>query len=95
MHVVGQVKPCGICSKVRYPIDMCPTLEEEHANVIGEYQNHKPRYDSYSKTYYKGYRDHPNLTYSSNNQETSNIQLGIGHNHLKNLMSVSRGLGGC
>ena len=48
------VKACGICSAVRHPIDMCPTLQEkpiEQVNAAGGFPRQPQRkYDSYSST---------------------------------------------
>ncbi|XP_023772380.2 uncharacterized protein LOC111921039 [Lactuca sativa] len=39
-------RPCGICTQVGHPTDMCPQLQEEEyeeANVIGGYSGHNQR----------------------------------------------------
>ncbi|XP_059461891.1 uncharacterized protein LOC132190882 [Corylus avellana] len=70
--VVGNmqtVKACGICSVVGHPTDMCPTLQEEpiqQVNVAGGFPIQPQRkYDPYSSTYNRGWRDHPNLSYGN------------------------------
>ncbi|KAK4394420.1 hypothetical protein Sango_1912800 [Sesamum angolense] len=66
------VKAYCICTLTRNATDMCPTLQEspiEHAEAIGEFfgQQHR-RYDPFSNTYNPGWKDHPNLSYSAQNQ---------------------------
>ena len=72
-----QTKPCGICSTPGHPTDMCPLLQDsaiEHTNALGLQGNpafqgpSRPKYDPFSPTYNSGWRHHPNLSYSSNNQ---------------------------
>lgn len=66
---VQTVKVCGICSIVRYLIDMCPTLQEEsieQVNMAGGFLGQpKRKYDPYLSTYNPGWRDHPNLSYGN------------------------------
>ena len=60
-------KACGICSVVRHPTDMCPTLQEDpivQVNVAGGFPGQPQRkYKPYLSTYSPGWRDHPNLSY--------------------------------
>lgn len=48
---IGQVKTYDICSIIGHPIDMCPTLQEKHANAIGGFSRQRPKYDPYTNTY--------------------------------------------
>ncbi|XP_068663028.1 uncharacterized protein [Aristolochia californica] len=70
--VVGNTqtaKACRICSVVRHPTDMCPTLQEEpteQVNAAGGFPGQPQRkYDPYLNTYNMGLRDHPNLSYEN------------------------------
>ena len=62
-------KACWICSVVRHPTDMCPTLQEEpieQVNMAGGFPGQLQRkYDPYSSMYNLGWRDHPNLSYGN------------------------------
>lgn len=60
---IKQVKNYGICSTVRCHIDICSI-----------FQALRPAYDSYYNIYNALQRDHPNLSYSNNNQSTLNNQ---------------------
>ena len=42
--------------------DECPTLnKDEHINVVGGFPEPQRKYNSYSKTYNEGWKDHPNF----------------------------------
>ncbi|KAL0333026.1 UNVERIFIED_CONTAM: hypothetical protein Scaly_2204100 [Sesamum calycinum] len=75
---IQHVKAYCICTLTRNATDMCPTLQEsptEHAEAIGEFfgQQHR-RYDPFSNTYNPGWKDHPNLSYSAQNQNFQRSQ---------------------
>ena len=66
---------CGKCSKNRHPTDSCPTLYEEgsseQVNVVGGFQGQngfQRKYDPFSNTYNRRWRDHPNFSYGGNQQ---------------------------
>ncbi|KAL0333052.1 UNVERIFIED_CONTAM: hypothetical protein Scaly_2206700 [Sesamum calycinum] len=69
-----QVKACGICTSSGHFTDACPTLQEEptmHANVVGGFTGPSQRgYDPFSNTYNPGWRDHPNLRYGNQPQNS-------------------------
>ena len=56
---------CRICCIEGYPTGACPTLQEGNVNAMFNHQRRK--YDLYSNTYNKGWRDHPNLRYEPPN----------------------------
>ncbi|XP_068662874.1 uncharacterized protein [Aristolochia californica] len=60
---------CGICSIVRHPTDMCPTLQEEPTKQVNAASGFprlpQRKYDPYSNMYNMGWRDHPNLSYGN------------------------------
>ncbi|XP_022883096.1 uncharacterized protein LOC111399835 [Olea europaea var. sylvestris] len=62
-------KARGICSVMGHPTDMCPNLQEdpnEQVNAMGGFPRQLQRnYDPYSNTYNRGWRDHPNFSYGS------------------------------
>ncbi|XP_057999087.1 uncharacterized protein LOC131177925 [Hevea brasiliensis] len=64
---VQQVKKYEICSLQGHAIDMCLTLQDEPSEQVcamgGFLRQPQRRYDSYSNTYNRGWRDHPNLSY--------------------------------
>ncbi|KAL0367467.1 UNVERIFIED_CONTAM: hypothetical protein Sradi_3636800 [Sesamum radiatum] len=75
--VVGgpqQVKACGICTSMGHSTDACPTLREEpteHADAIGGFPGQQQRrHDPFSNTYNPGWRDHPNLRYGNQQQNS-------------------------
>ncbi|XP_031393661.1 uncharacterized protein LOC116205261 [Punica granatum] len=74
--VLGQVqntKKCGICFLQGHATDACPQLQDEpdpQANAISGFSNQQRRYDPYSNQYNSGWRDHPNLRYGQQNQQT-------------------------
>ncbi|XP_015575809.2 uncharacterized protein LOC107261398 [Ricinus communis] len=64
-----KARVCGVCTDPSHPTDMCLTLQEdsnEQVNMVGGFPN--KQCDPYSNTYNPGYRDHPNLSYGSINQ---------------------------
>ncbi|KAK4389994.1 hypothetical protein Sango_2062700 [Sesamum angolense] len=71
---IQQVKACGICSSSGHFTDACPTLQEEptmHANVVEGFSGPSQRgHDPFSNTYNPGWRDHPNLRYSNQSQNS-------------------------
>ena len=48
-----------------------PRPEEEEVQAMNNY-NPRPRNDPYSNTYNPGWRNHPNFSWSNNNQNTGN-----------------------
>ncbi|KAL0368974.1 UNVERIFIED_CONTAM: hypothetical protein Scaly_1116300 [Sesamum calycinum] len=69
-----QVKACGICTSSGHFTDACPTLQEEptmHANAVGGFSGPSQRgHDPFSNTYNPGWRDHPNLRYGNQPQNS-------------------------
>ena len=66
---------CDIYSKNRHPTDSCQTLDEEGSyelvNVVGGFQGQQGfqwKSDPFLNTYNPGWRDHPNFSYSRNQQ---------------------------
>ncbi|KAK4400562.1 hypothetical protein Sango_1162300 [Sesamum angolense] len=71
---IQQVKACGICTSSGHFTDACPTLQEEptmHANAVGGFFGPSQRgHDPFSNTYNPGWRDHPNLRYGNQPQNS-------------------------
>ncbi|XP_062103514.1 uncharacterized protein LOC133814588 [Humulus lupulus] len=70
-----QVRPCGICQVVGHATDTFPTLfkgESEGVNAVGNFpgQLRQMYYEPFSKTYNPGWRDHPNLHYGNQQQQS-------------------------
>ncbi|KAL0298182.1 UNVERIFIED_CONTAM: hypothetical protein Sangu_3155900 [Sesamum angustifolium] len=69
-----QVKACGICKSSGHFTDACPTLQEEptmHANAVGGFSGPSQRgHDPFSNTYNPEWRDHPNLRYGNQLQNS-------------------------
>ncbi|KAL0307007.1 UNVERIFIED_CONTAM: hypothetical protein Sradi_6118000 [Sesamum radiatum] len=69
-----QVKACGICTSSGHFTDACPTLQEEptmHANAVGGFSGPSQRgHDPFSNTNNPGWRDHPNLRYGNQPQNS-------------------------
>jgi hypothetical protein len=77
VHQVQQVKVCAICSHSNHIIETCPmssSSEPEQVNYVGQ-NNYPPKNNPYSNTYNAGWRNHPNLSWSSN-QDVLNPQVG-------------------
>ena len=65
-----QVMRYDICLKNGNPTDSCPTLYKEgtneQVNIVGGFQSQngfQRKYDPFSNTYNRGWRDHPNFSY--------------------------------
>jgi hypothetical protein len=66
---------CAICSQFDHTIDTCPlysSTDQEQANYVGQ-SNYPPKNNPYSNTYNPGWRNHPNFSWS-NNQNALNHQ---------------------
>eukprot|EP00257_Ricinus_communis_P025962 XP_025013376.1 uncharacterized protein LOC107261380 [Ricinus communis] len=77
-----KARVCGSCTDPSHPTNMCPTLQEEsneQVNMVGGFPNRK--YDPYSNTYNPGYKDHPNLSYGSRNQNFQNSNQNFQNSH--------------
>ena len=64
---------CAICSQFDHTTDTCPLYsptDKEQANYIGQYPS---KNNPYSNTYNLGWRNHPNFSWS-NNQNALNLQ---------------------
>ena len=79
---VPQVEVCGICNVQGHSTHMCPAGNDypafihEQAHMMNSY-NQRPRNDPFSNTYNPGWRNHPNFSWSNNqnqNQASSSFQ---------------------
>jgi len=77
---------CQICETNEHSINDCPTLLSfkeclnEQANALNSFQ--MPNYNPYSQTYNPSWRDHPNFSWksSNNNVQTSQPPFQAHHN---------------
>jgi hypothetical protein len=72
---IAQVEVCAICSHSDHTTETCPMFsftDQEKAKYLGQ-NNYPPKNDPYSNTYNAGWRNHPNFSWS-NNQNTQNPQ---------------------
>ncbi|XP_022851015.1 uncharacterized protein LOC111372832 [Olea europaea var. sylvestris] len=71
---VESLGPCFVCGGVDHLAQECTTLfemrgvYEEHCNALGTYR--KP-YSPFSESYNPGWHNHPNLSWKSENQQTT------------------------
>jgi hypothetical protein len=66
---------CAICFNFDHPTETCPLysfVDQEQANYVGQ-NNYPPKNNPYSNTYNPGWRNHPNFSWS-NNQNALNHQ---------------------
>jgi hypothetical protein len=66
---------CAICSQFDHTTDTCPlysSANQEQANYVVQ-NNYPPKNNPYSNTYNPGWRNHPNFSWS-NNQNALNFQ---------------------
>jgi len=72
---IAQVEVCAICSHSYHTTETCPMFsftDQEHSNYVG-HNNYPPKHNLYSNTYNAGWRNHPNFSWS-NNQNVQNPQ---------------------
>jgi hypothetical protein len=77
---------CKICEMNEHPANDCPTLPSfkeclhEQAHVLNSFQ--RPNHNPYSQTYNPGWRNHPNFSWKSgnNNAQTSQPLFQAPHN---------------
>jgi hypothetical protein len=72
---IAQVEVCAICSHSDHTTETCPMFsftDQEQANYVGQ-NNYPPKNNPYSHTYNAGWRNHPNFSWS-NNQNVQNPQ---------------------
>jgi len=72
---IAQVEVCVICSHSDHTTETCPMLsftDQEQANYVSQ-NNYPPKNNPYSNTYNAGWRNHPNFSWS-NNQNVQNPQ---------------------
>jgi hypothetical protein len=72
---IAQVEVCAICSHSDHTTETCPMFSftyQEKAKYFGQ-NNYPPKNNPYSNTYNAGWRNHPNFSWS-NNQNTQNPQ---------------------
>ena len=62
---------CGICCLEGHSTEAYPTLQKGNVNTVYSNQGQR-RYDPYSNTYNEGGREHPNLQYGP---QTNNSKL--------------------
>jgi len=87
----GQLKSvqdivCQICETNEHSTNNCPTFSSfkeclhEQAHALNSFQ--RPNHNSYSQTYNPGWRDHPNFSWKSgnNNAQTSQPPFQALHN---------------
>ena len=70
---VAPLQVCTICSQFDHTTDTCPlysSADQEQANYVGQYPS---KNNPYSNTYNPGWRNHPNFSWS-NNQNALNLQ---------------------
>jgi hypothetical protein len=76
-HIQQAAPPqvCALCSQFDHTTDRCPlysSADQEQANYVGQ-NNYPPKNNPYSNTYNPGWRNHPNFSWS-NNQNALNHQ---------------------
>jgi hypothetical protein len=72
---ISQIEVCAICSHSDHTTETCPMssfTDQEQANYVGQ-NNYPPKNNPYSNTYNAGWRNHPNFSWS-NNQNVQNPQ---------------------
>jgi hypothetical protein len=72
---IAQVEVCAICSHSDHTTETCPMLSftyQEQANYVSQ-NNYPSKNNPYSNTYNAGWRNHPNFSWS-NNQNVQNPQ---------------------
>jgi hypothetical protein len=72
---IAQVEVCAICSHSNHTTETCPMssfTNQEQTNYVGQ-NNYPPKNNPYSNTYNAGWRNHPNFSWS-NNQNVQNPQ---------------------
>jgi hypothetical protein len=87
----GQLKSvqdivCQICETNEHPTNDCPTLSSfkeclhEQAHALNSFQ--RPNHNPHSQTYNRGWRNHPNFSWKSgnNNAQTSHPLFQAHHN---------------
>ncbi|XP_024178805.1 uncharacterized protein LOC112184801 [Rosa chinensis] len=59
---------CASCSSIAHTTEACPEnfFQDEQVNMVNNYR--RPVNDPFSNTYNPGWRQHPNFSYSNNNQ---------------------------
>jgi hypothetical protein len=93
LKMSGQLKyvqeiMCQICEINEHSTNDCPTSPSfkeclhEQANALNSFQ--RPNHNPYSQTYNSGWRNHPNFSWKSgnNNAQTSQLQFQAHHNFL-------------
>ncbi|XP_021799895.1 uncharacterized protein LOC110744239 [Prunus avium] len=74
MRVVIPPSPhqvCAICSDPTHPMELCPSTMQgsEQVRQVNSFQ--RPRNDPYSNSYNPGWRNHPNFSWSNQQQQAS------------------------
>jgi hypothetical protein len=72
---IGQVEVCAICSHSYHTTETCPMssfIDQEQANYVSQ-NNYPPKNNPYSITYNTRWRNHPNFSWT-NNQNMHNPQ---------------------
>jgi hypothetical protein len=72
---IAQIEVCAICSQFDHTTETCPmssSTDQEQANYVGQ-NNYPPKNNPCSNTYNPGWRNHPNFSWS-NNQNVQNPQ---------------------
>jgi hypothetical protein len=76
---------CQICETNEHSTNDCPTLPSfkeclhEQANALNSFQ--RPNQNPYSQTYNPGWRDHPNFSWKSSNNNAQNSQPSFEAHH--------------
>jgi hypothetical protein len=73
---IAQVEVCAICSHSYHTTETCPMssfTDQEQLNYVG-HNNYPPKNNPYSNTYNTGWQNHPNFSWS-NNQNVQNPQV--------------------
>jgi hypothetical protein len=82
---VQQVEVCAICSHSNHTTETCPMspfTDQEQANYVGQ-GGFPLKNNPYSNTYNVGWRNHPNLSWSTNQNvqnpqgQPRNFQQGV------------------
>jgi hypothetical protein len=73
---IAQIEVCAMCSQFDHTTETClmPSsfTDQEQANYVGQ-NNYPTKNNPYSNTYNAGWRNHPNFSWS-NNQNVQNLQ---------------------
>ena len=71
----AQIQVCAVCSQFDHTIDTYPlhsSADQDQANYVGQ-NSYPPKNNPYSNTYNPRWRNHPNFSWS-NNQNALNLQ---------------------